>query len=400
MPFLVTDQGLWHRVGQPVGDAGLARAATARRAASPTSASASPSSSSPAHAPTSSMPATRRLTGRTPLPPKAAFGLIQCKARYESQEELLDVAEGYRAPRLSARRDGARLVLLDADGPARHRSDRLPRSRRDEPPAPRAGDAHDRLASGRASRRKAAISTRSPRRGWLLHDKDGKPVDGLAVRSDRAGALLDATNPEARAWYLGQGPRQYRRARASTGSGSTRPSPIWSPTAISTRSARATAITTSTRCCTPASVADGSARDRPDFRNMILCRAAYLGAQANGCLFWSSDVHATWEALRRQVPTGLNMTASGIAYWSSDTGGWQWPQRSEGAASAADRSRRGDRDGAGLYRLSRAVRPLVRVQRLHADAAHPWQPPGDRDLAIWQSGRADPRAVAAAALPR
>jgi len=25
------------------------------------------------------------------------------------------------------------------------------------------------------------------------------------------------------------------------------------------------------------------------------------------------------------VPTGLNFTASGLAYWSSDTGGWQWP---------------------------------------------------------------------------
>ena len=30
-----------------------------------------------------------------------------------------------------------------------------------------------------------------------------------------------------------------------------------------------------------ASVADGSARDRPTLRNLILCRAAYLGAQAN-----------------------------------------------------------------------------------------------------------------------
>ncbi|WP_283159257.1 TIM-barrel domain-containing protein, partial [Salmonella enterica] len=29
-------------------------------------------------------------------------------------------------------------------------------------------------------------------------------------------------------------------------------------------------------------VAEGSARDRPELRNLILCRAAYLGAQANG----------------------------------------------------------------------------------------------------------------------
>ena len=72
-------------------------------------------------------------------------------------------------------------------------------------------------------------------------------------------------------------------------------------------------------------VAEGSARDRPDKRNLILARAAYLGAQANGALFWSSDVQSTWEALKRQVPAGLDFTASGMAYWGSDTGGWQWP---------------------------------------------------------------------------
>ena len=38
----------------------------------------------------------RKLTGTTPLPPKAAFGYIQSKARYDSQQKLLDVAAGYR----------------------------------------------------------------------------------------------------------------------------------------------------------------------------------------------------------------------------------------------------------------------------------------------------------------
>jgi alpha-D-xyloside xylohydrolase len=37
-----------------------------------------------------------RLTGKTPIPPKSAFGLIQSKARYESQQEVLRVANTYR----------------------------------------------------------------------------------------------------------------------------------------------------------------------------------------------------------------------------------------------------------------------------------------------------------------
>ena len=160
--------------------------------------------------------------------------------------------------------------------------------------------------------------------GWLLHDKDGKPVDGLAVRSDRAGALLDATNPEARAWFWGK----VRDNILSQGFDyiwldETEPDLV--PDGYIFSIGSGDRYHNLYPLLHTASVADGSAKDRPDFRNMILCRAAYLGAQANGCLFWSSDVDATWEALRRQVPTGLNMTASGIAYWSSDTGGWQWP---------------------------------------------------------------------------
>jgi alpha-D-xyloside xylohydrolase len=69
-------------------------------------------------------------------------------------------------------------------------------------------------------------------------------------------------------------------------------------------------------------VAEGLRKWRPRQRVLILSRSAYLGSQRTGALFWSSDVHSTWEALERQIPTGLNMSASGIAYWGSDIGGW------------------------------------------------------------------------------
>ena len=44
----------------------------------------------------------RLLTGPTPLLPKAAYGYIQCKQRYASQKEVLDVAQGYRDRHLPA----------------------------------------------------------------------------------------------------------------------------------------------------------------------------------------------------------------------------------------------------------------------------------------------------------
>jgi alpha-D-xyloside xylohydrolase len=59
-------------------------------------------------------------------------------------------------------------------------------------------------------------------------------------------------------------------------------------------------------------------------RALILSRDAYLGAQHNGAIFWSSDISPNWDTLKRQVPTGINFTASGMPYWSTDIGGWQY----------------------------------------------------------------------------
>ncbi len=44
----------------------------------------------------------RLLTGPTPMLPKAAYGYIQCKQRYASQDEVLAVAKGYRERHLPA----------------------------------------------------------------------------------------------------------------------------------------------------------------------------------------------------------------------------------------------------------------------------------------------------------
>jgi alpha-D-xyloside xylohydrolase len=159
-------------------------------------------------------------------------------------------------------------------------------------------------------------------KGWLLKDKDGKPVDGLAVRSDRAGALIDSTNPDARSWYWDR----MRENIVSQGFDwfwldETEPDLV--PDGYFYSVGSGDRYHNLFPLLHTQGVAEGSRRDRPQLRNLILARAAYLGSQRNGCLFWSSDVDPSWEALRRQVPTGLDFTASGLAYWGSDTGGWQ-----------------------------------------------------------------------------
>ena len=90
----------------------------------------------------------RQLTGTTPMLPKAAYGFIQCKQRYSSQDEVLAVAKGYRDRHLPI--DvvvvdwfyWTKMGQIDMD-PAQ-----VARSGRHEPPAPRHGNPdHDqRLA--------------------------------------------------------------------------------------------------------------------------------------------------------------------------------------------------------------------------------------------------------------
>ena len=264
-----------------------------------------------------------RLTGATPLPPKSAFGLIQSKARYETQQELLSVAEGYRSRGLPLD-----TMVLDWFYWTRMGQIDIDRTYFPDPKGMNdklhAMGMHSIISVWPRFERESRYFEMLAAKGWLLKDKEGKPVDGLPVRFDRAGALLDSTNPDARRWFW----NTVRDNIVSQGFDY-----LWldetEPDLVPDGSLYSIGTGDRYHNLFPlvhtASVAEGSARDRPGFRDVILCRAAYLGAQANGCLFWSSDVQSTWEALKRQVPTGLNFTASGMAYWSSDTGGWQNP---------------------------------------------------------------------------
>lgn len=53
-----------------------------------------------------------------------------------------------------------------------------------------------------------------------------------------------------------------------------------------------------------------------------LLRCAWAGSQRYGALVWSGDIHSTFESLRNQVCAGLNMAMAGIVWWTTDIGGF------------------------------------------------------------------------------
>ncbi|MFA9218965.1 MAG: TIM-barrel domain-containing protein, partial [Sphingomonadaceae bacterium] len=273
-----------------------------------------------------------RLTGKTPIPPKAAFGLIQSKARYDSQQEVLRVANTYRQKRYPL--DvmvvdwfyWTRMGQMDID-PAQF-------------PDP---DAMNRQLHEMGMQSIISVWPRfetSSRyfnqldaKGYLLKDKDGKSVDGLPFRSDRTGGLIDSTNPAARQWYW----EHMRDNILSHGFDypwldETEPDLV--PDGFFYSIGSGDRYHNLFPLLHVEGAAQGLRAWKPNKRGLILSRAAYLGSQRSGALFWSSDIQPTWEALARQIPTGLNMTASGIAYWGNDIGGWQWLPQSTTASKA------------------------------------------------------------------
>lgn len=54
-----------------------------------------------------------------------------------------------------------------------------------------------------------------------------------------------------------------------------------------------------------------------------LVRCAWAGSQRYGVLAWSGDVHSSFHALRNQFSAGLNMAMAGIPWWTTDIGGFQ-----------------------------------------------------------------------------
>ncbi|MBI1337008.1 MAG: family 31 glucosidase [Phycisphaera sp.] len=55
---------------------------------------------------------------------------------------------------------------------------------------------------------------------------------------------------------------------------------------------------------------------------LMLGRSAWVGSQRFGGAVWSADIPSTFESLRKQVTGGLNIALAGIPWWTTDIGGF------------------------------------------------------------------------------
>ena len=272
----------------------------------------------------------RLLTGSTPMLPKAAYGFIQCKQRYSSQPEVLAVAKGYRERHLP-------LDILVVDwfyytkmGQYDFDPEKWP------DPAAMNKELHaENIESMISVWPRFAPGSRYYDyllgKGWFEHfaadlpktgdlPNPGAPVDGLPY--DKAGSDIDTTNPDAAHWWWSL----IRDNIASKGFDffwADETEPDLPPDGAYLSIGPGTEYFNAYPFFHTAAIYNGIRADKPKQRSLTLSRDAYTGAQHNGAIFWSSDISPTWDTLRRQIPTGLNVAASGIAYTGNDIGGWQ-----------------------------------------------------------------------------
>ena len=57
-------------------------------------------------------------------------------------------------------------------------------------------------------------------------------------------------------------------------------------------------------------------------RSVQMTRSGTFGLQHYGTFSWSGDITASWQVMKRQVPSGLNYSLCGIPFWNTDIGGF------------------------------------------------------------------------------
>jgi alpha-D-xyloside xylohydrolase len=263
----------------------------------------------------------RSLTGAAPMLPRWAWGFWQSKERYQTQDELLEIARRYRSM-------GVPIDAVVQDWqywqPGQWGSHRFDPTRFPDPRA--------MIEALHAMNVHAVVSV------WPRFDVD----TDTGAELDRAGALyptvFNNVYPPGRGrWYDAFSTRgrdiywrQLSERLAVQGwdgywldASEAELGGRWGemrdqPTALGIGAE----VFNAYPLMHARGVYEGHRRDFPAKRALVLTRSAWAGQQRYGAITWSGDIHADWETFRRQIPAGLNFTASGIPYWNTDIGGF------------------------------------------------------------------------------
>ncbi|KAF7555163.1 hypothetical protein G7Z17_g2384 [Cylindrodendrum hubeiense] len=258
-------------------------------------------------------------TGKVPMMPEYGLGFWQCKLRYQTQEELLEVAREYQ--RRSIPLD---LIVIDFFHWPKQGEWKFDPLYWPDPDA--------MVKELKDMNVELMISI------WPTVDKKSENYQhmlehGYLIRTDRGVRTgldfegetihIDVTNPEARQYLWKTVKENYYSKGIKT---------FWLDEAEPEYTAYdfdnyryflGSNLTIGNiypvdyaKAFYEGMVSEG----QTDVVNLLRC--AWAGSQKYGALVWSGDIASSWSSLRNQLTAGLNMGIAGLPWWTTDIGGF------------------------------------------------------------------------------
>jgi alpha-D-xyloside xylohydrolase len=276
----------------------------------------------------------RRISGQAPMMPRWAFGLWQCRQRYETQQQSLDILEGFRSRNIPIDNIVQDWFYWKADQWGSHQFD----PQRFPDPEGWIRSIHDKyharlMISVWPKFYPNTENAKVLRARGFLYEKDIE--EGEKDWINFVYTYYDAFNPEARKIFWSQMERElFRKGVDAWWMDATEPELIHGPELEGMKThMHPTALGSGSRMLNAyplvnsEAVYEGQRAAAPNQRVFILTRSGFAGLQRYGTAMWSGDISATWTAMRKQIPAGLSFSLSGIPYWTMDTGGFAVPAR-------------------------------------------------------------------------
>lgn len=258
------------------------------------------------------------ITGRAPKFPRWAAGFWQCKLRYETQEELLEVAREYKKRKLPIS-----VIVIDyfhwtIQGEWKFDPIKWP-----DPKA-----MVEELKSMGIELMVSVWPTVDPRsenyeimknKNYFIRGEKGVDVVFMFFGPQ---TYVDTTHPDARKFFWSRVKQNYYQYGIKM---------FWLDEAEpemrpydydNIRMYLGNGEEVSNIYCDGFAQAfyEGLREEGEEVCNLIRC--AWLGTQRYGAVLWSGDIASTFDSLRKQIKAGLNLSLCGIPWWTTDIGGF------------------------------------------------------------------------------
>ncbi|HJD27709.1 MAG TPA: glycoside hydrolase family 31 protein [Candidatus Blautia avicola] len=256
-------------------------------------------------------------TGKVPMMPEYGMGFWQCKLRYMTQEEILEVAREYHRRKLPVD-----VIVVDFfhwphEGDWKFDLDYWPDPEKMVRELKEMG-MHLMVSIWPTVDGESENYQEMEELGYLTRSEQGKRLGQLGN-----AAIIDVTNPNGREYVWSKIKKNYYEKGIHI---------FW----LDEAEPEFTGYEFSHyRYFRGADMEVGNIYPREYARmayegmekegqkNILnLLRCAWAGSQRYGTLVWSGDIDSSFRSLRNQLAAGLNMGISGIPWWTTDIGGF------------------------------------------------------------------------------